>query len=700
MDMRKVGGAVLFYVLWTVARVWASDVTFTEITEQAGFGGIANCSWAFAWGDHDGDGDLDIMTVGHSQKTTESFDRFFINNGDMTFTDGTLAAGIVPQTGDPHGSGWADFDNDGDADLLIMHGTTKNKGTNDNEFYRNNGDGTFTDINDAAGTTYADYRNRSANWIDLNNDGLLDIFPAAKLNLDANEPDGVKGLGNLVLHNNGDGTFTDISVQSGLLLGDRGDEHHFTSAWADYDGDHDLDVFIGAKGFLMSNNGDETFTDVTAAAGIVLPNATTGVQSTGVAWGDYDNDGDMDLFMTALVGGLPHTLYRNDGDGTFTNVSAAAGVNPKLPAAATVFGDVDNDGDLDLYVVSAEFESGPNRLYRNNGDGTFTDIAAAAGAAGPPAPFDSQSFPFQGTDGGFVDVNDDGFLEIFSVYGESEANQPCEGPYIFLQNNTNDNHWLKVQPVGVQSNRDGIGAEIAIQTSDGKRQVQHYVGGQHYISQDRAPAHFGVGANTQIQSLEVRWPSGVVDHLVNLDADQTVVLDEGESTVPLSILTTTLPNGVIGTPYDAVVEATGGAAPYFFELVDGNLPEGLVLDTDGTLSGQPTTSGITALTLLVSDALGSSISVTLTIQIEAPQTDTVVVKSAVWNSGTLILVVRATSTSAPDAVLTLDGFGDMVYKATVMNYQKSVGGILANPGTVTVTSSEGGVATATVVTQP
>jgi hypothetical protein len=593
--MKRIGSAILGLAFWAVVHAQAADVTFTDITQSAGLSGISNCSWSFAWADFDGDNDLDMATSGHVQQDSASQTYLLANDGNLVFTDVTSAAGVNPLSGDPHGVGFGDFDNDSDADLLIVHGTTKQTpGINDNEFYRNEGNGTFVDINDSAGTTYMNYRNRGVTWLDLDQDGLLDIFSTGKVNLDGGE-------GNLVLHNNGDETFSNTSLISGLQMPG---QENFTSTWADYDHDNDLDVFVCKQRWFFANNGDGTFTDVTTLAGITAsPNLCRGA-----SFGDYDHDGNVDLFVPTQ-GPVAHTLYHNNGDGTFTDVAALAGVTGKFPASTSSWGDVDNDGDLDLYVTSRSHATNPNRLYRNNGDGTFTDIASNAGVGGQTIQ--------EATDAALLDLDQDGFLDIFVANGDSPIVNNCQGPYLLLKNGGNDYHWIQINLIGTQGNRQGIGAKVTVETADGLRQVQHYVGGQHYISQDWVPVHFGIGANSVVDHVEVLWPSGQTDHLMNLSVDRKINLTEGSSLIPLSVTTTSLPDGQVGMTYNVLLEANGGAVPYAWSVSGGVLPAGVFLDA-GAIIGVPTTTESQSFTVRVEDANGSSATALLSLTVAPP----------------------------------------------------------------------------------
>lgn len=477
--------------------------TFHDVSTAAGFFG-QNSSWAAAWADYDRDGDLDVITLGHVQQETNSITQLWRHNGDGTFTDVTVQAGLIPNNGDCHGAVWADFDNDGDADLYIAKGSTKSNPVNFNELWVNNGDGTFTNLASSAGVIGINQRGRGANSTDYNEDGKLDILV---LDFARSSQDG----GNALYRNNGDMQFTDIAHEAGVAR--QGAENR-TAAWADINGDGSPDFIMMHPCILYVNGGNGTFQDMTISAGIVASE-----NCASAAWGDYDNDGDLDVYIT-MNEKLRGVLYQNHGNSTFTDVTEASGAVNVANARGVVWGDYDNDGDLDLYIVNVANEKVPNRLLRNNGDATFTDVTAEAGA--------EAQVSGSGVDATFVDYNRDGFLDLFITNGAAKT----KGPYILLENRSkqlgNRHHWLKVQLVGQQSNRDGLMTKVWVTTAQG-RQFREYTGPQHYMSQDHLPLHFGVGTATVIDRVELRWPSGMTQFVENLGVDQVVTLVEGQA---------------------------------------------------------------------------------------------------------------------------------------------------------------------------
>jgi len=464
----------------------SAALTFTDVSEAAGIFEY-NLGWDSAWGDYDRDGYIDVMTVGH----LGSICQLWHNNGDGTFTDVTTAAGMLTADGDAHGPCWADLDNDGDLDLYIAKGTNKeDKPINYNDLWRNNGDGTFTNIAVSSGVTGIVCPNRGSTAVDYDNDGDLDLFiPSFFIH------DGARG--NLLYRNGGDFHFTDVATAAGISDGTRGR----AAAWTDYDRDGFIDFFFTETTALYRNRGDGTFEDASSAAGI----DTSSLSNTG-AWGDFNNDGDPDLYVAKDSADI---LYRNNGDGTFTDVTEESGVINPSRALEADWGDYDSDGYLDLYVVNS---LQANRLYRNNRNGTFTDVATSVGVA-------AEEFG-NGSDGTFIDYNNDGFLDLFVCNGAG----PSSGPYLLFKNNGNLNHWLKIELTGKESNRDGVGARITLTAGRATLYRQYF--GQHGMAQNHIPVHFGWRGATTVGSIVIEWPSGVRQELTNIAADQTITVIE------------------------------------------------------------------------------------------------------------------------------------------------------------------------------
>ncbi|MBA3960689.1 MAG: CRTAC1 family protein [Chthoniobacterales bacterium] len=479
---------------------------FTDVTASAGLNLLGYPFGDPIWGDFDNDGDLDLFVDNHYNKAPY----FYRNNGDGTFTDIFLST-TVRFSGDRHGSAWIDLAHTGLLDLHITIGANKGGalGMKEDEFLLNNGDGTFSEDGEAAGITNTYGRGRSIAWADYDNDGYPDLL-----------------LGNLQTQmvfykNNGDGTFTDVSAGAGLT-----GYQYVEVAWADYNNDGYPDVFCTDALFpfqpsldkLLKNNGDGTFTDVTAQAGI---QALTFGRS--IAWGDYNNDGYLDLFISrGSTTGLKQTLYKNNGDGTFTDVSDAAKLGVISNNRAAAWGDFDNDGYLDLYVVTSGNDTdgkGPSYLYHNNRNGTFTDVAATVGAQAVALS--------RGRGAAWADYDSNGFLDLFVTNGE-DGTAYSQGPQILYHNGGNVNNWLEVKLVGTTSNRQGLGARVTITIGRAiqYREMNGSMG--HFLSQGSTPLHFGTGKATIINTVVVKWPSGVVQTLTKVAADQQLTVVEGQ----------------------------------------------------------------------------------------------------------------------------------------------------------------------------
>ena len=466
-----------------------------------------------AWGDYDNDGDEDIVAVGTYQPHV-----LYRNNGNGTFTNVADQAGIA----DPRG-GWgslfADYDNDGFLDLYITRGGWS--GAAENTLYHNNGDGTFTDVTHTAGV--ADPQSSfCAAWADYDNDGFLDLYIA----------DGVIGDGaaNVLYRNNGDGTFTNIAESAGVA----NTGNSLGTAWGDYDKDGYIDLHVvnfGQSNVLYRNNGDGTFTDVTSIAGMTLPVTDAFV----TFFLDVDNDADLDIFISnsgsfqafiagQITGAAPHdgdrqVLYRNNGDGTFTDVTRESGLYHAFGAMGANFGDIDSDGYLDIYLATGAPQMGRlerDALFRNNGDGTFTDATLALGLGNIG----------KGHGVTFGDVDTDGDVDIYVPVGGAFIGDQWHN--LFYQNTGTGNNWLTLKLVGVKSNRDGIGAKVTLRVGDSViyREVS---GGCGFGSTNSLSLEIGLGKHTKVDTLEIVWPSGQVDTHRNLSVNQKRVITEGKS---------------------------------------------------------------------------------------------------------------------------------------------------------------------------
>ncbi len=465
-----------------------------------------------AWGDYDNDGDLDIVAVGTYQPHA-----LYRNNGDGTFTNTAEQAGIA----DPRG-GWgslfADYDNDGYLDLYITRGGWS--GAAENTLYHNNGDGTFTDVTHTAGV--ADPQSSfCAAWADYDNDGYLDLYIA----------DGVIGDGaaNVLYRNNGDGTFTNTAESAGVA----NTGNSLGTAWGDYDKDGYIDLHVvnfGQSNVLYRNNGDGTFTDVTPTTGMNIPVTDAFV----TFFLDVDNDADLDIFISnsgsfqafiagQITGTAPHdadrqVLYRNNGDGTFTDVTRESGLYHAFGAMGANFGDIDSDGYLDIYLATGAPQMGRlerDALFRNNGDGTFTDATFTLGLGNVG----------KGHGVTFGDIDTDGDVDIYVPVGGAFIGDQWHN--LFYQNAGAGNNWLTLKLVGVKSNRDGIGAKVTLRVGD--RVIYREVsGGCGFGSTNSLSLEIGLGTRTKVDTLEIVWPSGQVDTHRDLSVNRRLVVTEGK----------------------------------------------------------------------------------------------------------------------------------------------------------------------------
>jgi hypothetical protein len=495
--------------------------------------------------DYNNDGLLDIFfTNGAAIPSLEKSDpsysnRLFRNNGDGTFTDVTEKAGLQG-IGYSMGVAAGDYDNDGFVDLYVA-------GFNRNQLFHNNGDGTFTDVTEKAGVggfvpKLGKAWSVAAGWFDYNNDGLLDLFVVNYLDYTIKtaalcvqqghpaycSPVDFLGTPNILYRNNGDGTFTDVSEPSHIS---RYMGKGMGVAFADYDNDGFTDIFVSNdtfENYLLHNNGDGTFTNVAVLAGVAYNAFGKAIAGMGVDFRDIDNDGKPDIFETAMFGeGFP--LYRNLGDGQFQDISAAAGLNA-LASRSTAWGvgifDFDNDGNKDLFTANADILDNamelahrpfplPNRVFRNKGNLTFEDVSSKAGT--------SFSVPAAHRGAAFGDLNNDGKIDavVAVLNGPPEIWMNRSG----TQNGGNQNHWIILKLVGVKSNRDGLGTKVKLTTSLGTQYNQATTAVSYNSSSDKR-VHFGLGSAAVADTIELTWPSGIKQVLKNVKADQILTVTE------------------------------------------------------------------------------------------------------------------------------------------------------------------------------
>ena len=488
-------------------KIVVSQVTFADVTGSANVGNNSRGLGA-AWGDYNNDGFLDLYVSNYNDVNV-----LYKNNGDGTFSNVASSAAV---NDDSTGIdiAWGDYNNDGFLDLYLVNDVGAGYGAK-NLLYKNNGDGTFTNVAGEAGVSSRGY-GLCAAWADYDNDGLLDLYVT-------NNAHSIfcNGQSNKLYKNKGDGTFDDVTETAGV--GETGNS--MGAAWSDYDDDGDPDMCVlnfaspfldppeGNPSVLYRNNNDGTFTNVTSASGIEHIDG-----GHGVAWGDYDNDGDMDLYIannSATLSTSPpisslgkNVLYRNNNDGTFTDITDEAGVGSTLTSTEVTWVDYDNDGDIDLHVVNGGIQGNQGSiLYENKGDGTFFDIAGTAGI--------QNTGPGEGATWG--DYDNDGDMDLYVVnYNLSNK---------LYRNNSDSNHWIIIKPVGTTSNRAGIGARIEVTTGT-STQIKEVDGGSGFCSQDSLWVHFGLGSNEGIDTLKIKWPGGKVQTLSDVTADQILPITE------------------------------------------------------------------------------------------------------------------------------------------------------------------------------
>ncbi|MEW6753111.1 MAG: FG-GAP-like repeat-containing protein [Candidatus Latescibacterota bacterium] len=508
----------------------AGQTFFVEVADSV-FVETPFTGWGVAWGDYDSDGWVDLlMAESHDYIKTWTRLGLWDNEGGRRFTDDGVAAEAAaasPQVRMGAGSGFGDYDNDGDLDAHVSVGSYVALWRELNLLLRNDR-GVLTNVNRAAGLTDS-LPTDNALWLDYDRDGHLDLYtgnPATGNDIDADPGnDSDPTVRNRLYRNRGDGTFVDVTSATGLDLPVYKEGGYRTSfmslnggsgggmAAADFNDDGWPDLYLGVGGDrnrLFLSDGEGGFRDATTDE--------IGDEGTafGVAVGDIDNDGDLDLFQAA--GG--HTpgwevsdrslLLLNLGAGEFVDITEGAGLAGRLTeteANGPILGDLDNDGDLDLLIGS------PHYLFLNDGTGFFIDETSRSGILrGAWSPF-------------LADYDRDGFLDVCLAFARVGSRTTRFGG--LYHNQGNGNHWLEVEPVGVRSNRSGIGARV-IATSGTLRQTREILGGTGF-SQEEMMAHFGLGERTTVDQLEIRWPWGQVDVLTDVPADQRIRVFEGES---------------------------------------------------------------------------------------------------------------------------------------------------------------------------
>ncbi|MGA8596610.1 MAG: CRTAC1 family protein [Bryobacteraceae bacterium] len=558
--MRK--AAVLGSLLaaaWVLALPESSQLQFRDIASEIGingkntYGGLRTKDYILettgngaAIFDYDGDGRNDVLitngTTLEARKTgAEPRLQLYHNDGNGHFTDVATKAGLTSQ-------GWAqgvcvgDYDNDGHPDMLVTY-------YGHNVLYRNRGDGTFEDVTEKAHLPVVGVRYGSGcTFIDYDRDGYLDLFVSNYVNLDLAKtprpgqggfcewkgipvmcgPRGLPLASNILYHNNGNGTFEDVSEKSGILK--PGGRYGLGAVAADFDGDGWPDIYVACDmtpSLLFHNLHNGTFEERGVEAGVAYNFDGQLQAGMGVAVGDYDGDGRLDIAKTNFSGDLS-SLFHNDDGKFFTDVSREAGLGVhQLLGWGVAFVDVDNDGWPDLVEVNGHVypevegkQLGDSYyedtvLYHNRGNGKFEDISASAGPAFRP------SRPARGLAVG--DIDGDGQPELVIVNMNAT-------PSVLHNDAPSRWHSVNVELTGTKSNRSAIGA-LATITAGGRTRVAPVLGGSSFYSQNAFALHFGLGAATRVDQLEVRWPCGEVERWQNLGVDRTLKAVEGRARV-------------------------------------------------------------------------------------------------------------------------------------------------------------------------
>jgi cytochrome c peroxidase len=498
--LKKKEGFFLGFIVWlllTAVPAWAqadpssNPFPYVDVTDSAGIQGprIGNERiTGQAWADYDGDGWVDLYLTDFGTAQKPAANRLYRNDGDGTFSLSPLAGQVALESAGSGGAVWADYNNDGWPDLYVT-----NWGANN--LFRNEAGRGFTDVTEAAGV--GDIANgKSASWGDFDGDGFLDLYVT---NWSCTPKCGrpIEGDQDRLYRNNGDGTFTDLtSALSGKTTG-----AGFIAGFVDYDNDNDLDIYLVNDEFvhavgngLWRNDGPGCdgwcFTDVSVEAG-----ANQNVMGMGLAVGDYDSDLDFDFYFSNVG---PATLLQNQGDGTFVDVAPEAGVDtPKAIGWGTTFFDYDNDGRLDLYMAQMTRTDGGvgfNPLFRNNGDGTFTDIGDNSGAADPGKSIGVSTADFDRD--GFMDLIVGNFDEGYRLYRNTLGDSGTGG------------NWFALNLVGDGSvNRDAVGVKVYTTSSDGRVQVRQVTNSTGLGGNSALELHFGLG-EAEVESVRVRWPDG------------------------------------------------------------------------------------------------------------------------------------------------------------------------------------------------
>jgi hypothetical protein len=528
-------------------------IRFIDAAEPAGLADLAVNSTGPTFVDYDQDGDLDIYVPTEAHMPGHD-NRLFENIGQGRFINVAVERGVDNGGGLARGASWGDIDNDGDMDMFVANMPPSGRGVKrvPHSAYRNllieTGEANFKNITVSAGLLRAgnepdrqaggiDSTGAGVAWGDFDNDGYLDLY--------IKQPE--YDVDNVLFRNNGDGTFIDVTEQSGAgILGKVLKANAQGSPnWTDFDQDGWQDLLVTIEGdnnIAFLNNGDGTFTDITRSRkpprALALLNPGN---ANGACIGDIDNDGDMDIFLPTAdqANRLVISRFAQTGEVKFTDISMISGIGDMGGARGCAMADFDNDGLLDIYVnnggesnvlindvismpVFVQFyiawEPAYNRLYRNNGDNTFTDITNGSGAEGLGI----------GSGVGAADVNDDGYPDLFvtnRTYYSMGKRVSMEQQNQLLLNAGGENNWVRVALIGTRSNRSGYGARVKLVSGD-LVQYREHTSAHGYNSANDPRLLFGLGANNSIDYIEITWPSGVVQKVDGVEPGNTVTITE------------------------------------------------------------------------------------------------------------------------------------------------------------------------------
>jgi len=535
-----------------------SGVTFVDIAKKAGlnapnvWGGINKKKYiveakgsGVAFFDYDNDGWIDIyLSNGVRFEETYSpgnapIQHLYHNNRDGAFTDVTEKAGLA-RTGWGTGVSIGDYDNDGWDDLFCSY-------WGHNVLWHNNGDGTFTDVTTKAGLWEERVRwGTGSTFLDYDRDGLLDLFVSNYIEMDIEKvpapgqagycqwkgipvlcgPHGLPAGTNILYHNNGNGTFTEVSQKAGILK--PGPRYSITAVSYDFDNDAWPDIYVAVDSMpsiLFHNNHDGTFTDIGVVAGCAYNEDGQEQSGMGVGVGDYNGDGWFDIFKTNFTDDTPN-LYRNNGDGSFTDVTfvSGLGVNTQYVCWGAGFVDYDGDSWTDIFHVTGhvypEVESyhldshflSPRLVYRNLGNGKFKDVSKDMGR-GVNAVYSSRGCAFG-------DFDNDGDIDVVIL-------NMNDYPSLLRNDGGNRNNWVEIKLLGTKCNRTAIGARVRVVTEKHAQMDEVHSGGS-VMSQSDLRLHFGLGQARQIDLIEVKWPTTqTVERFTNMEANQFLTIKEG-----------------------------------------------------------------------------------------------------------------------------------------------------------------------------